>query len=149
MKEITQPDIPPEVNDVRVMSLHKSKGFSSPYVFIAQCVQGVLPRIAEPGTPKTAADAAMEESRRLMFVGIARVKAGDGHTGSLFITYPKEMPKSTAKQMDIPFTKINFGQAQLSPSIFLQELGQSGAAGRGEGMTKIVILSHKKVETPA
>lgn len=26
MKEITQPDIPPEVKEVRVMSLHKSKG---------------------------------------------------------------------------------------------------------------------------
>jgi DNA helicase-2/ATP-dependent DNA helicase PcrA len=45
MKEITQPDIPPEVKDVRVMSLHKSKGLSSPYVFIAQCIQGVLPQM--------------------------------------------------------------------------------------------------------
>jgi hypothetical protein len=81
MKEITQPDIPPEVKEVRVMSLHKSKGLSSPYVFIAQCVQGVLPQIAKHGTPKAIADAALEESRRLMFVGITRVKAGDGHVG--------------------------------------------------------------------
>jgi excinuclease ABC subunit A len=52
MKEITQPDIPPEVKEVRVMSLHKSKGLSAPYVFIAQCVQGVLPQLPKPGTPK-------------------------------------------------------------------------------------------------
>ena len=32
--------------------LAKSKGLSSPYVFIAQCVQGVLPQIPKPGTPK-------------------------------------------------------------------------------------------------
>ncbi len=91
MKEITQPDIPPEVKEVRVMSLHKSKGLSSPYVFIAQCVQGVLPQIAKTGTPKAQADATLEEQRRLFFVGITRVKAGGGHVGSLFLTYPKAM----------------------------------------------------------
>jgi ATP-dependent DNA helicase UvrD/PcrA len=125
MKEITQPDIPPEVKEVRVMSLHKSKGLSSPFVFIAQCVQGVLPQVAEKGTPKAVADAALEEARRLFFVGITRVKAGNGHAGTLYITYPKEMLAGTAKQLDIPFTKSNYGQAQLSPSIFLQELGPS------------------------
>jgi DNA helicase II / ATP-dependent DNA helicase PcrA len=125
MKEITQPDIPPEVKEVRVMSLHKSKGLSSPFVFIAQCVQGVLPRIPERGTPKAVADAALEEARRLFFVGITRVKAGNGHPGTLCITYPKEMLAGIAKQLDIPFTKTNYGLAQLSPSIFLQELGPS------------------------
>ena len=60
-----------------------------------------------------------------MFVGITRVKAGDGHVGSLFITYPKEMPANAAKQLDIPFSKVNFGQAQLAPSLFIQELGQA------------------------
>ena len=108
MKEITQPDIPPEVKEVRVMSLHKSKGLSSPYVFIAQCVQGVLPRSLAP--PKAIADAALEEARRLFFVGITRVKAGEVHPGSLFITFPKEMGANTAKRLDIPFTKVNYGQ---------------------------------------
>jgi ATP-dependent DNA helicase UvrD/PcrA len=125
MKEITQPDIPPEVKDVRVMSLHKSKGLNSPYVFIAQCVQGVLPQMPKPGTPKTLADAALEEARRLFFVGITRVKAGGGHAGSLFITYPREMGANTAKQLDVPFTKVNYGMAQLSPSIFIHELGKA------------------------
>jgi superfamily I DNA/RNA helicase len=128
MKEITQPDIPPEVKEVRVMSLHKSKGLSSPYVLIAQCVQGVLPQLPRPGTPKATADAAREEARRLFFVGITRVKAGDVHPGSLFITYPKEMGANSAKQLDIPFTKVKYGQAQLSPSIFIQELGKAAPA---------------------
>ena len=128
MKEITQPDIPPEVKEVRVMSLHKSKGLSSPYVFIAQCIQGVLPQIAKSGTPKAEADAALEEQRRLFFVGITRVKAGGGHVGSLFLTYPKAMQSGMAKQQDIPFTKEIYGQAQLSPSIFIQELGKSAPA---------------------
>ena len=128
MKEITQPDIPPEVKEVRVMSLHKSKGLSAPYVFIAQCVQGVLPQLPKPGTPKATADAALEEARRLFFVGITRVKAEDVHPGSLFITYPREMGANAAKQLDIPFTRVNYGQAQLSPSIFIQELGKAAPA---------------------
>jgi superfamily I DNA/RNA helicase len=128
MKEIAQPDIPPQVKEVRVMSLHKSKGLSSPYVFIAQCVQGVLPQISKPGTPKGIADAALEEARRLFFVGITRVKAGDGHVGSLFITYPHEMGANAARQLDIPFTKVNYGMAQLSASIFIQELGKAAPA---------------------
>jgi superfamily I DNA/RNA helicase len=128
MKEITQPDIPPEVKEVRVMSLHKSKGLSSPYVFIAQCVQGVLPQMPKQGTPKAVADAAREEARRLFFVGITRVKAGGSHVGTLYLTYPKEMYASTAKQLDVPFTKVNYGQAQLTPSIFIQELGSVAPA---------------------
>lgn len=125
MKEITQPDIPPEVKEVRVMSLHKSKGLSSPYVFIAQCVQGVLPKVPKKGTPKVVVDAALEEARRLLFVGITRAKASESHAGSVCITYPKEMLAGLAKQFDIPFTKVNYGQAQLSPSIFIQELGKA------------------------
>ena len=128
MKEITQPDIPPEVKDVRVMSLHKSKGLSSPYVFIAQCIQGVLPQMPKQGTPKAVADAAREEARRLFFVGITRVKAGTEHPGSLYLTYPKEMYAGTAKQLDVPFTKERFGQAQLTPSMFIEELGATAPA---------------------
>ncbi len=125
MKEITQPDIPPEVKEVRVMSLNKSKGLSSPYVFIVQCVQGVQPKTPKAGTPKEIAGAALEEARRLFFVGITRVKASPEHVGSLFITYPREMSANTTKRLDIPFTKAVYGMATLTPSIFIQELGKT------------------------
>lgn len=48
MQEITQPDIPPTVEEVRLMSLHKSKSLSSPYVFVAGCVEGILPPAFDP-----------------------------------------------------------------------------------------------------
>jgi hypothetical protein len=35
------------------------------------------------------------------------------------------MGANAAKQLDIPFTKVNYGQAQLAPSIFIQELGKA------------------------
>ena len=40
---VAQPDVPPDVTEVRIMSLHKSKGLSSPVVIIAGCVEGLLP----------------------------------------------------------------------------------------------------------
>jgi DNA helicase II / ATP-dependent DNA helicase PcrA len=64
-----------------------------------------------------------EEARRLFFVGITRVKASAEHVGSLFITYPKEMGANTARGLSIPFSKEVNGRAQLTPSMFLQELG--------------------------
>jgi superfamily I DNA/RNA helicase len=45
---IAKPEVPTEVSDVRIMSLHKSKGLSSPVTIIAGCVQGLLPRLPEP-----------------------------------------------------------------------------------------------------
>jgi superfamily I DNA/RNA helicase len=41
---VTEPDIPDMVPDVRIMSLHKSKGLSANVVIIAGCVEGALPR---------------------------------------------------------------------------------------------------------
>ena len=39
---ISKPEIPTEIEDVRIMSLHKSKGLSAPVTIIAGCVQGLL-----------------------------------------------------------------------------------------------------------
>ncbi len=123
MKEITQPDIPPEVKEVRVMSLHKSKGLSSPYVFIAQCVQGVLPRSQSPEHPEGRRGCGARRAAPTVF---RRDHPREGREPitqerSTFRT-PKRCAE-LAKQLDVPFTKVNYGQAQLTPSIFIGELG--------------------------
>jgi superfamily I DNA/RNA helicase len=51
VEAVSQPEIPPDVTEVRIMSLHKSKGLSSPIVVIAGCVDGLLPAEPESGTP--------------------------------------------------------------------------------------------------
>ena len=128
MKEITQPDIPPEVKEVRVMSLNKSKGLSSPYVFIAQCLQGVLPKIQKDGTPKAVIEARLEEARRLFFVGITRVKAGGGHAARFSSRIRGRWARTPRRGLSIPFTKTVNGRAQLTPSMFIQELGPEAPA---------------------
>lgn len=125
MDEITQPDIPPTVEEVRLMSLHKSKGLSSPYVFIAGCVQGILPLLPEAGTAKATADAELEEARRLFYVGITRVKADPkkDRPGSLMITYPHQMTIGKAKQYKVKVVSKKWFKVNLQPSQFIEELG--------------------------
>jgi DNA helicase-2/ATP-dependent DNA helicase PcrA len=125
MQEITQPDIPPTVEEVRLMSLHKSKGLSSPYVFIAGCVEGILPPAVDPALPKGVKDAALEEARRLFYVGITRVKADPdkGRPGSLFISYAQQMSVKEAYGANVAFKTQSGLMANLLPSRFLGELG--------------------------
>lgn len=40
---ITQPELPTDVEYVRVMSLHKSKGLTADFVVVADCIEGLIP----------------------------------------------------------------------------------------------------------
>lgn len=130
MQEITQPDIPPTVEEVRLMSLHKSKGLSSPYVFIAGCVEGILPPAPDNDWPKAVKDAALEEARRLFYVGITRVKADpeNNRPGSLFISYAKQMTIADAYGANVAFQTQSGQMANLLPSRFIGELGPAAPA---------------------
>lgn len=125
MDEITQPDVPPVVEEVRLMSLHKSKGLSSPFVIIAGCVQGILPPLPEKGIPKAQAAAELEEARRLFYVGITRVKSDPAadRPGTLLLTYPQQMPVAQAYGAGVAFASKTGAMANLIPSVFIGELG--------------------------
>jgi DNA helicase-2/ATP-dependent DNA helicase PcrA len=127
---ISQPEIPTEIEDVRIMSLHKSKGLSSPVTVIAGCIQGLLPRPPSDGLTPAEQVQYLEEQRRLFYVGITRVKAApnDGKPGSLILTYSQEMPNKDARSVGIIPANQRYGSAILHASQFIQELGPSAPA---------------------
>lgn len=127
MQEITQPDIPPAINEIRIMSLNKSKGLNSPFVFVAGCVQGLLPMQPEASLSIDEKNAQQEEQRRLFFVAITRTKADieNGKKGSLYLTYSETMPNGLALQAGIVPASSRYGIANLQPSTFLPELGKA------------------------
>ena len=122
---ISQPEIPTEVEDVRIMSLHKSKGLSSPVTIIAGCVQGLLPRRPPDGLTPIEQRRHLEEQRRLFYVGITRAKASphEGKPGTLVVTYSQQMPVAEALAVGIAPAGQRYGSAFLHASQFIGELG--------------------------
>lgn len=124
---IATPEIPSEIEDVRIMSLHKSKGLSAPVTIIAGCVEGLLPTRPDQSLPPRARAASLEEQRRLFYVGISRVKASpeSGQPGTLVLTYSQQMPLATAMGAGISPAGFAYGTANLNASRFIAELGPS------------------------
>lgn len=122
---ISQPEIPLEIETVRIMSLHKSKGLSSPVTIIAGCVQGLLPRAPENRATPAEQLQYLEEQRRLFYVGITRVKAAPqvNKPGTLVLTYSQEMPVRDALAAGITPARQRYGVARLHASQFIRELG--------------------------
>lgn len=125
MEAISTPETPTEIEDVRIMSLHKSKGLSAPVTIIAGCVEGLLPKQPDKATPTPEAAAQIEEQRRLFFVGITRVKADPGaeKPGTLILTYSRHMPMADAMGAGISPAGASYGIARLNASRFIRELG--------------------------
>lgn len=70
---ITQPELPTDVDYVRVMSLHKSKGLTADLVVVMGCVEGLIPTLTRDAT-QVDTDGALEEQRRLFYVAITRAR---------------------------------------------------------------------------
>lgn len=127
---IAQPEIPSQIQDVRIMSLHKSKGLSAPATIVAACVEGVLPRRPDDDLTPAETLANIEEQRRLFFVGITRVKArlDHGEPGRLFLTYSRRMSAADARQSGITPAAFDYGDAIMNASRFLAQLGPAAPA---------------------
>ncbi len=123
--EVAQPEIPLEVTEVRIMSLHKSKGISSPIVIIAGCVNGLMPRNYDPATSTVTRVEYEEEQRRLFYVGITRVKAkpSEDKVGTLILTSSCQIDVALAYQYGISPASCIGRNAHLHASSFLSEMG--------------------------
>jgi DNA helicase-2/ATP-dependent DNA helicase PcrA len=122
---ISMPDIPPDVTQVRIMSLHKSKGLSSPVVVIAGCIEGLLPAAPDKDKSPREQQADLEEQRRLLYVGLTRVKAvpESNQPGVLLLTYSRMMTLADAMKSGIPPARVSYADAYLNASRFIRELG--------------------------
>lgn len=126
-QEFTQPEIPLEVAEVRLMSFFKSKGLSSPCVYVAGCVEGLIPSAPDPGKTPAENSAKLEEDRRLLYVAITRVKADPDNNkpGYLHMSYPQTMSRADAMHDNIAAARMRGLVAYLQASRFLGELGEA------------------------
>jgi len=123
---ITQPELPTDVDYVRVMSLHKSKGLTADLVVVMACIEGLLPRF-DKDLSSDEASRRLEEQRRLFYVAITRTRR------ALVLSSVTQLPRDLAFQMGAHVTGGRRDWANTIASRFLNELGSSRPrAVRGE-----------------
>ena len=134
IETISTPEIPPDVTEVRIMSLHKSKGLSSPVVVIAGCIEGLLPAAPDEDMSPAEQQASLEEQRRMFYVGLTRVKSDNstGRAGALLLTYSRSMTLADAMQSGITPARVSYGDAFVNASRFIRELGPAAPKPRAE-----------------
>ena len=117
------PEITVGQDDVRVMSLHKSKGLSAPFTFVAGCIDGLLPR----HQPKVGIDA--EEQRRLFYVAITRVQAVSDELrerpGVLAMSFATHLEWAQVHAAQIEDATGDGHRARVQMSPFIDELGSA------------------------
>lgn len=122
VNRITQVDVPASPDYVRIMSLHKSKGLTSPSVFVVGLVHGIVPtlmsRLSEDET-----EVAVAEQRRLMYVALTR------SAGQLVLSFAQSMELALANSMGVQVVKAKIRRTDgkfWAPTIaspYLAELG--------------------------
>jgi len=113
---MTQPELPTEVDYVRVMSLHKAKGLTADLVVVGGCIETLIPHI-DISLTRQEQERMLEEQRRLFYVSITRT------TKMLILSNAITMERGSAYRMR---AKVGFGDAtrgRTTPSRFLRELG--------------------------
>lgn len=116
-RHITQPELPTEVDYVRVMSPHKSKGLTADTVVVVGCLEGLMPSI-DNGAPEAEQIRSLEEQRRLFYVAITRARK------VLVLSSVTMLPIKLAHRMR---ARVVISRGQNVPTItsrFISELGQ-------------------------
>lgn len=117
---ISQPQVPIESTEARVMSFHKSKGLTAQVVVLAGLVDGLIPLNARTGQSAADQMAAFEEQRRLFYVGLTRT------TEVLVLSSYVQLPMAVAMRAGARRGRfLRGGGVRVFASQFLGELGPS------------------------
>ena len=117
---IVQPELPTDVDYVRVMSLHKSKGLTAKMVVVTGCLNGLLPKYRVGAQNAAEQQHSLEEQRRLAYVAITRA------THTLILSSAASIPRSIAHTLRVaPRTQASRFIGELGPTAPASVPGQS------------------------
>jgi len=118
--KIIQPELPTDVDYVRVMSLHKSKGLTADMVLVLGCTAGMIPSVIPQDLTPSEQVRFIEEQRRLFFVALTRTRQ------ALVLSSVSALPRNLAHRMRVPLGRGGDAtHARTISSMFLSELGHS------------------------
>jgi len=116
-RHITQPELPTNVDYVRVMSLHKSKGLTADMVVVVGCLEGLTPFI-DYDAPRAEQTRSLEEQRRLFYVAITRTQ------NVLVLSSVTSLPTKIAHRMRARVGQPRGRNSATITSRFIGELGR-------------------------
>lgn len=116
-RHITQPELPTNVDYVRVMSLHKSKGLTADMVVVVGCLEGLIPFI-DYDLSQAEQTRFLEEQRRLFYVAITRTK------NVLVLSSVTSLPTKIAHRMRARVGQARGRNSATIASRFIGELGR-------------------------
>lgn len=115
-RHITQPELPTDVDYVRVMSLHKSKGLTADMVIVLGCLEGLIPSV-DNDAPQAQQMKSLEEQYRLFYVALTRSK------NVLVLSSIAKLPKKLAYKMRVRVGRAKGQWVDTVTSRFLSQLG--------------------------
>lgn len=130
LEVIALPDSPENIDHVRIMSLHSSKGLSAKFVILTSMIDSLIPFL--PNTLNAdQINPIIQESRRLFYVAITRCKSYGDYEGRLVISSFLAIPRIEALRMGIVVT--GFGRnIRTMTTRFVSDFGDiSPAPKRG------------------
>ncbi len=110
---VTQHDVPESPDFVRIMSFHKSKGLTSPVVYLVGMVNGVVPTV-KASADEAEVEEAVCEQRRLVYVALTRAAE------ELTISSSRRMEIGTAMGLGVRVVRERIrrvGQVVVAPTI--------------------------------
>lgn len=113
---VIQPELPTDVDYIRVMSLHKSKGLTADLVVVVGCIEGLIPFI-DDDLPPAEQERSLHEQRRLYYVAITRTRR------TLVVSSVVSLPRSLAYRMGARVWGGGPMMANTIASRFIDELG--------------------------
>jgi superfamily I DNA/RNA helicase len=119
---IAMPDTPETTDNVRIMSLHASKGLNAKFVIMVSMIDDLMPFI-----PKNTIDVqkTIEEQRRLFYVAMTRCRSSEhDYQGRLIISSFIWIYGIDAVKMGIPITNPK-NNKKVSASRFIADFGRT------------------------
>lgn len=117
---LTIPDSPENIDHIRIMSLHSSKGLSAKFVILCSMIDNLIPFIA-PNLDENERQNQLQEQRRLFYVALTRCKATNEYQGRLIISSFTSIYGLDAVRMNISANPEK--QLRVSSTRFLRDFG--------------------------
>jgi len=122
VEKIVLPEPPEDIDHIRIMSMHASKGLSAKFVILSSMINNLMPFVPDK-TPEEEVERVIEEQRRLFYVAITRCKTGADYPGRLIVSSFLYIQGIEALRMGILAPKDGYLKVQASR--FFKDFGQS------------------------